>query len=173
MSLFDGIYIMSGFIAVVIVATIIINVYHMYVPIFASASNTLTNNDPRPIAATIKIGDVFSNVDTLLFFCFVFLEIVTIVLAAGLNSNPIGFAVGFVFLIFLVFLATIVSNAAYQIFSNPSLSATAQQFLPQSLSIIAQMPMWQFFFMSFYLLIIAARSIFWKQEGQQVVQYER
>lgn len=163
-SIFNTFPIIVGFLALVVAATVIIIVYNTYVSTVVSTGLMPVNS--TPYNATVKVGNLFHSADPLLQMVFIILMIATIVGATMLNSNPIGYAVGFVFMLFFVYASSIISNVGRTILLNPQLNVTAQTFLPTSLHILATLPEYQIFFIFLYLIVISARNVFFRQENQ-------
>ena len=169
-SVFDTFPIIVGFLALCIAATVIVHVYQVYLGSVVQTGLMPVNS--TQYNATVKVGNIFNSVDPLLQMVFIILMIATIVGATMLNSNPVGYAIGFVFLLFFIYASAVISNVGLKIFSNPQLSFTAANTIPSSLHILATLPEYQIFFMFLYLIIIAGRNIFFNQQQPQQLPQE-
>jgi hypothetical protein len=134
-------------------------------------NNTVVNNpnyiipgEPNAYNAYLSVASNYYNFDYYIPFIFYALEIIVVILAGWLNSNPIGFVVGFCVLIFLfTFSSFLISNTAYTILTNNALSGTASQF-PNILNLLANLGIYDWAFMILYLISIAVRNVYFKSE---------
>jgi len=169
MSIFDHMEIVIEYIILVFMAVIgVIVIFQYFLPLLVSTG--LAPVGSLPYNAVNTIGGNLYQFDALFPFLFFALNILTIALAGGLNADPRGYVFGFVFLIFLGWLSIGVSNVAHQVFIN-AITANASASFPNSLAILAQLPLYQIAFGFIYLIVIALRSIYFKP-AQQPYQME-
>jgi hypothetical protein len=131
----------------------------------ATQSHNFGNGNYTANGLVSQVGGNLSNFDEYLPFLFFSLSVIVLVLAALLNSHPIGWAIGAAFMIFFIYISIYISNIAHGLLTNPAIAAASAHF-PNSLMIAAQLPLYEIVFMFAYLVIIAIRVRFFSPQAQ-------
>jgi hypothetical protein len=129
----------------------------------ANNGYTIGSQTINPYNQVKAVGNIILNFDIWAPLIFFVISITIIALGALLNSNPIGWGIGAIMIVFLIYFATFLSNVTHNIATNPSLLQGANAF-PKTLAILAQLPLYEIVFLFIYLIIIAVRVKFYSPQ---------
>ena len=164
----DFIYAWATIFAITLVAMVLVYAYLQYDAVFKTLGGAgglpidtpITNqSNATANSITTQLGNNLLNSDDLIVLVFGLIYVGIIIFAALLNSNPLGWGIGLFGIIFLVYIATIMTNVAFAVFSTNSLAAVVPYF-PHTLVLFANFPLEAAVFGFIYCLVIAARVVF-------------
>lgn len=157
-----------------VVAAVIFLAWAQAVPLLSQTSNTVGLPVNGTAIAGVKginqttylnVGNQMYNFDGWMVFVFYFVMIGAIASTLMLSANPLGWMVGILMAPVIYYVNIYLETFAHQILTQPVMSA-ALFHLPQTITVLAQLPMITELFYVCYLVALSVRIFFWNPAAQ-------